>query len=411
MNKAGAVSLSSLGSCTGKEGTLAAISDSSSTLGGAVITGGGTNHVAAYCDGTNWTVTGSTVQTGSVNAQTSTYAVVAADFANNKTISVASGTFTITLVASGSQPPTGQSVKIINYGSGVVTIARNLQNINGGTSPLILPASSATAPTSSTVTSDGTDYVATLSGGTSGGGGGGGASATYQLTDLSVARTSSTILTIGAGCTVSTPCNVSFNGTPITITASATVTHSGSTSDTARIYVTSAGTITAQYNTTADATCSGCSTVAGTSFPANVFQLYTWTSTSGTWDSSGGVDKRAAYGVKALTAGTGVIVTPGSTADTIAADTAVLATYLTGTSSLTFGSVATGACSTDQTFTLTGATTGKSVSLGLPSTFPAGFLANAFVSAADTIKVRVCNSSGSSGGVSASTYRATVINP
>jgi hypothetical protein len=46
-----------LAACVGgTEGSLAAVSDSSTNTWGATITGGGTNHVLAYCDGTNWTV-------------------------------------------------------------------------------------------------------------------------------------------------------------------------------------------------------------------------------------------------------------------------------------------------------------------------------------------------------------------
>jgi hypothetical protein len=104
------------------------------------------------------------------NAQTTTYTATTTDFANYKTITVASGTFTITLVASGSQPPAGQFIRIINYGSGVVTIARSGQNINGGTSSLTVPAGSATAPTGALVLSDATNYFAQLFG--TGGGGG-----------------------------------------------------------------------------------------------------------------------------------------------------------------------------------------------------------------------------------------------
>jgi hypothetical protein len=103
-----------------------------------------------------------------VNPQTSTYQVVAADFAGCKTITVASGTFTITLVASGSQPATGQCINVFNYGSGVVTIARSGQNINGAAANLTLNAGSASAPTSANIVSDGTNYFATLDEGTVG---------------------------------------------------------------------------------------------------------------------------------------------------------------------------------------------------------------------------------------------------
>jgi hypothetical protein len=46
-----------LAACSGAlEGRMAAISDSTTNVLGATITGGGTNHVLAYCDGTSWTV-------------------------------------------------------------------------------------------------------------------------------------------------------------------------------------------------------------------------------------------------------------------------------------------------------------------------------------------------------------------
>lgn len=104
-------------------------------------------------------------QTGAVtlfnkNAQTGTYQVLAADFTFCKTITVASGTFTITLVASGTQPADGTCVRVLNYGSGVVTVARSGQNINGSTSSQTVAAGSASAPNGLLVTSDGTNYFA-----------------------------------------------------------------------------------------------------------------------------------------------------------------------------------------------------------------------------------------------------------
>jgi hypothetical protein len=131
---------------------------------GSACTGGGTGVTSVN------TATGA-VTLFTTNAQTSTYQVLAADFVGCKTIPVASGTFTITLVASGSQPPTGQCIMILNYGTGVVTLARSGQNINGAASNLTGTAGSATAPTGWYVVSDGTNYVAEVIGGSGGGGG------------------------------------------------------------------------------------------------------------------------------------------------------------------------------------------------------------------------------------------------
>lgn len=40
------------------EGSIAAVTDSTTAVWGATITGGGANHVLAYSDGTQWTVAG-----------------------------------------------------------------------------------------------------------------------------------------------------------------------------------------------------------------------------------------------------------------------------------------------------------------------------------------------------------------
>lgn len=52
-------SFSSLLSCSSTtEGAVASVTDSTTATWGATITGSSTNHVMAYCDGTNWTVAG-----------------------------------------------------------------------------------------------------------------------------------------------------------------------------------------------------------------------------------------------------------------------------------------------------------------------------------------------------------------
>ncbi len=54
---AGPVPFSSLPACSSSiEGARGAVSDSTTNTWGATVTGGGSNHILAYCDGTNWTV-------------------------------------------------------------------------------------------------------------------------------------------------------------------------------------------------------------------------------------------------------------------------------------------------------------------------------------------------------------------
>ena len=100
---------------------------------------------------------------GAINPQTATYQVLASDFAGLKTIAVASGTFTITLVASSGQPAAGQYINVVNYGTGSVTIARSGQDINGATTSIGLPGTSNTPfPASALIWSDGTNYFAAV---------------------------------------------------------------------------------------------------------------------------------------------------------------------------------------------------------------------------------------------------------
>lgn len=99
------------------------------------------------------------------NPKTATYQVLAADFTQCKVIPVASGTFTITLVASTSQPAAGQYIRIMNYGTGVVTVARSGQNINGATTSILVGRATNLAATGVDIISDGTNYFAVPIGG------------------------------------------------------------------------------------------------------------------------------------------------------------------------------------------------------------------------------------------------------
>ncbi len=92
----------------------------------------------------------------------------------------------------------------------------------------------------------------------------------------------------------------------------------------------------------------------------------------------------------------------------LSVDTATVPTYLTGTASLNFPSIANGACST-LTFTLAGAGTADAVAPGWPSGLDAGLLGMMRASATDTIEVRLCNFSGAAVDPANMTYRATIV--
>lgn len=140
-------------------------------LNGNEITDGGAIPASAFFAGTNSSAQIINNQPFAVNPRTTTYTATVTDFQACKTITVSSGTFTLTLVATGTQPASGQCLWILNYGSGAITLARNGQNINGGTTSLTVPAATATAPTGAFVTSNGVDYFAFLFGASTGGGG------------------------------------------------------------------------------------------------------------------------------------------------------------------------------------------------------------------------------------------------
>jgi hypothetical protein len=94
---------------------------------------------------------------------------------------------------------------------------------------------------------------------------------------------------------------------------------------------------------------------------------------------------------------------------TIAVDSAVVPTYLTGTALLTFPSIASGACSAELTVPLPGANAGDSLAPGWPPSIPQGVLGMMRVSAAGIAAVRICNFSGAAVVPQTDTYRATVV--
>ena len=153
----------------------------------------------------------------------------------------------------------------------------------------------------------------------SNGGGGSSVQSASQLTDLAPTRSSSTTLLIGSACALATPCNVRLGGVTYTFTASATATLSAGTG-TAFLYIDSSGNLTVGHNLTL--TCgSGCVASAGiTAFPSDSIPLFTWTATSGTWDTAGAADRRAFQSATNVSAGAGLLGTVANGRTTLSVD-------------------------------------------------------------------------------------------
>jgi len=239
-------------------------------------------------------------------------------------------------------------------------------------------------------------------------GAGGGVTMASQLGDLGVVRTSATVLTIGAGCAPTSPCNVRFGYQVFSITTSATATLSGSALGEAFVYVSSIGILTIGHNLTI-ACSSECVQQSGiTSFPANVLPIATWTATAGTWDTTGGSDERAFLSAKTLSAGQGIVLTEAPGLSTIAVDNGVIPTYLMNSAPLVFPNISTGTCAADQALTVAGANPGDAVAPGWP-VLPIGVFGTMFVSATNVVTVRLCNLSGFGMTPPNASYRATIV--
>jgi len=179
-------------------------------------------------------------------------------------------------------------------------------------------------------------------------GGAGGVGSASQLTDFLAFPSSNTVLTVGGNCSAATPCNARIGNTTYSFTHGATATLTGGTG-LAYIYVSSAGALTVGSNLTL--TCStGCQALSGvTSFPANAVPLFTWSSTSGTWDTSGGMDYRAFLSGRAITAGIGLVgVDLGGTA-TLSVDSTLVALRVPAPATATTACTA-GVWATDGTY-------------------------------------------------------------
>ena len=241
----------------------------------------------------------------------------------------------------------------------------------------------------------------------SGAAGASGAQFVSQLLDMAASlNPTSTTLTIGAGCSTATPCNVRFGNAVYALTSPVAATLGSGATGTAFIYVGSDGSVNVGSNMSV--ACSGCNAINGVvSYPVNTIPLYTWAATNGIWTTAG-IDKRALLSTKILGVSTGLSTVDTGSQTTMGIDTTVVPTYVSASGSLNFGTINNGACSTEMTFSAPRAVAGDGVAPGWPASLPAGVLGRMRIVSNGTAGVQVCNFSGAAVSVNAN-FQLTVV--
>jgi len=169
-----------------------------------------------------------------------------------------------------------------------------------------------------------------------------------QLADLAATRSSSTTLLIGGACALATPCNVRFGSVTFAFTAQASAAITAGTGP-AFIYIDSGGNLTVGHNLTL-ACSSGCVAAAGiAAFPPDSIPLFTWTATNGTWDTAGGVDRRAFQSTTNVAAGSGLLGTVANGRTTLSLDPTLVGIWA-ATPSTSSSACAPGAWSIDSSY-------------------------------------------------------------
>jgi len=121
-----------------------------------------------------------------------------------------------------------------------------------------------------------------------------------------------------------------------------------------------------------------------------------------------GADTTPSLGSTDMVTSGGVATALAANTADIATNTAALAAFITDTATLDFPSISSNA-QESLTMTVTGAAVGDTVMLGPPATIEAELSWSGFVSAADTVTIRVNHSHGGSINPASATWRVTVI--
>ncbi|WP_353265806.1 hypothetical protein [Gemmatimonas sp.] len=98
-----------------------------------------------------------------------------------------------------------------------------------------------------------------------------------------------------------------------------------------------------------------------------------------------------------------------STNGFIAGTGATVTSILTATSTIDFTSISANTTADSSGITVTGAAVGDAVIVGVPATLAAGLVVTGYVSAADTVKVRAANVTGSAIDPASGSFRVVVV--
>lgn len=93
----------------------------------------------------------------------------------------------------------------------------------------------------------------------------------------------------------------------------------------------------------------------------------------------------------------------------IAGTGATVTSVLTAESTINFPEIAAGATADSSGITVTGAAVGNAVMVGVPAAIEAGIVVTAYVSAADTVKVRAANVTASPINPASGSFRVVVV--
>ena len=280
--------------------------------GSASGPGGTANHATVFTAQTSVTIAGGSHQMGTANLIVECYDdATPARGIEPDSVTVDPTTFDVTVAFT--QPQSGRCVVNGSGGPGVTTVGGDISG--DASSATVVAIQNRLVSSAAPAAGQGLIWDAVLSQWKPG------AVVASEHTELRVTYKTPTALAIGEDCTQSSPCNVRFSDRIYTFIAGATVTIASGTG-TAYLYVTPDGALTVGHGLSL--TCASCSLAPGTNyFPPDSLPLATWSAASGTWDSTGGSDRRSFLSATVLAAGTGIVISATAGRTTVAVDTAV----------------------------------------------------------------------------------------